>query len=239
MAATAAPTEAAATAAPSATTSASSGAAHEPDVVPAVAPPPPPARPRVLLTGTALALAVIGMFFAGLLGIYLATRHGVVHPLHGKPAPWLPQAAEMVKGKPVPSKIPLTPANTSLFTMLLSVVTMQWAVYAVGNNDRQNAFLALGLTIMFGVAVITATSFLYSQMHLPVSTQAGVLIYTVTGAHLAMLVGALVFASVMTFRTLGGEYAGRDREGISAAALFWYATVGLYAVVWYAVYVTK
>lgn len=233
----AATTSATATSATSAT--ASSGASHDADLIPAAVPPAPPARPRVLLTGTALALAVVAMVFAGLLGTYLATRHGVLHPLHGKPGTWLPQAAEMVKGKPVPSKIPLTPANTSLFTMLLSVVTMQWAVYAVGNNDRQNAFLALGLTIMFGIAVITATSFLYSEMHLPVSTQAGVLIYTVTGAHLAMLVAALVFASVMTFRTLGGEYAGRDREGISAAALFWYVTVGLYAVIWYAVYVTK
>ena len=43
----------------------------------------------------------------------------------------------------------------------------------------------------------------------------------------------------MTIRTLGGEYAGRDREGIVAAALFWYVTVAMYAVVWYAIYVTK
>ena len=49
----------------------------------------------------------------------------------------------------------------------------------------------------------------------------------------------LVFAGVMTFRTLGGEYSGRDREGIVAASLFWYATIAVYAVVWYAVYVTK
>ena len=28
-------------------------------------------------------------------------------------------------------------------------------------------------------------------------------------------------------------------EGVEAAALFWYVTVAVYAVVWYAIYVTK
>ena len=136
--------------------------------------------------------------------------------------------------------IPLTPANTGFFTLLLSVVTMRWAVYAVTENDRQHAYLALALTILFGVCFINMTSFLYSQMKLGVSgTAAGVLIYTITGAHLGMVVIGLVYASLMTFRTLGGEYAGGVREGISAAALFWYATVAVYALIWFTIYVTK
>jgi hypothetical protein len=43
----------------------------------------------------------------------------------------------------------------------------------------------------------------------------------------------------MTFRTLGGEYHGRDREGLVAAALFWFVTIAAYAVIWYAIFVTK
>ena len=55
-----------------------------------------------------------------------------------------------------------------------------------------------------------------------------------------MVVGALVYAAVMTFRTLGGQYQGpRDREGLVAAALYWYTTIAVYAVIWYAIYVTK
>ena len=50
---------------------------------------------------------------------------------------------------------------------------------------------------------------------------------------------ALVFASVMTFRTLGGEYTPQAHEGITAAALFWFATVALYLPIWLAIYVTK
>ncbi len=63
--------------------------------------------------------------------------------------------------------------------------------------------------------------------------------YGFTGAHLAMIVGGLAFAGVMTFRTLGGEYHGRDREGLTAAALYWYVTIAAYAVIWLAIYVTK
>jgi len=196
------------------------------NVIPTRAPARQPSRPRVLLVGTSLAIAGCFMLFAGLIGIYLATRSGTLAAGHA----WLPKG----------STIPLTPGTMSLFTFLLSGVTMYWSVYAVGNNDRQHAVMALAVTVLFGVCTINSTTFLYSQMHLGVrDSAAGVLIYVITGAHVAMTVAALVFAVLMTFRTLGGEYAGRDREGIVAASLFWYATIAVYAVLWYAIYVTK
>ncbi len=196
------------------------------DTVPAVAPAPPPARPRVLLVGTALALAGTFMAFAGLIGVYLATRAATLD----RTGAWLPEE----------TVIPLTPANMILVTFAMSVVTMHWAVWSVGKNDRPHAYLALGITILFGVCVINATTFLYSQMNLGIrDSAAAVLIYVITTAHLAMVVAALVFAGLMTFRTLGGQYAGRDKEGISAAAMCWYATVAVYVVIWLAIYVTK
>lgn len=188
-------------------------------------PAPAPARPRVLLVGTALASAAAFMTVIGLVGIYLAARADVV----SAGGAWLPDG----------SNIPLTPGNMAFATMLLSGVSMWWAVDAVGKNDRQMAYLALGLTIFFGIAVINATSFLYTQSNLPVSTTPGLLIYAVTGAHLAMISVGLLYAAVMTFRTLGGEYHGRDREGLTAAAMFWYVTIAAHAVIWLAIYVTK
>ncbi len=195
------------------------------DAALALPPAPAPARPRLLLVGTALASVGSFMAFTGLIGIYLGARSSVL----AKGASWLPEG----------STIPLTPANMAFATMLLSAVTMWWAVDAVGRNDRQSAYLALALTIFFGVAVINATSFLYSQMGLGAKTTAGALIYTITGAHLAMIIVGLGFAGVMTFRTLGGEYHGRDREGLIAATVFWYATIAVHAMIWLAIYVTK
>jgi heme/copper-type cytochrome/quinol oxidase subunit 3 len=191
----------------------------------ALPPAAPPARPRVLLVGTGLAVAGTLMAFAGLMGVYLAQRRAVL----AQGGTWLPEG----------TNIPLTPGTIGMATMLLSAVTIWWAVDAVGRNDRPSAYLALGLTIMFGLAVINSTTFLYTQMGLVATTKAGLLIYAVTGAHLAMIVAGLVYALVMTVRTLGGEYHGRDREGLVAAALFWYATIAVYAVIWFAIYVTK
>lgn len=195
------------------------------DAALALPPAPAPARPRVLLVGTALATMGTLMAFAGLIGLYLSVRADTL----ASGATWLPDG----------SNIPLTPGSMAFATMLLSGVTMWWAVDAVGKNDRQSAYLALGLTIFFGVAVINATSFLYTQMDLPVTSTPGVFIFTVTGAHLAMIIVGLVFAAVMTFRTLGGDYHGRDREGLTAATMFWYATIAVHAVIWLAIYVTK
>ncbi len=195
------------------------------DAVLALPPAPKPARPRVLLVGTALAAAASFMAIVGLIGVYLTARSASL----AAGTPWLPDG----------SSIPLTPGNMALATMLLSAVSMWWAVDAVGKNDRQMAYLALALTMFFGIAVINATSFLYTQSNLPVKSTAGVLIYAITGAHLAMIIVGLVLAVIMTFRTLGGEYHGRDREGLTAAALFWYVTIAAQAVIWLAIYVTK
>lgn len=196
--------------------------------------PPGANRPRVLFVGTAFVAGAITVLFAALLGIYLAVRHSVITGalVDGEAPVWFADG----------QTIPLTPANIAVATMLISCVTMQWAVQAVKDDDRRNAFFALILTVLFGAAVINATSFLYTQSGFSLteaSNPASLLFYAVTGSHLALLAGAMVFVTVMTVRTFGGEFGGRDREGIVAASLIWYLTTGIMLVVWYAVYVTK
>jgi heme/copper-type cytochrome/quinol oxidase subunit 3 len=191
------------------------------------APAPPPARPRLLLVGTTFAAVASVMVFGGMIGIYLALR---ADTLAGGDA-WLPQGISM----------PLTPATTALVIMGMSSVAIQWAVYAVGNDDRPSTYLALGLTILMGVAYMVEIAYYYTQIGVGVTDPSGfgVLLYGITGAHLAMVGGAMAFAGLMAFRTLGGQYSGRDREGVSAAALYWHTTVAMYAVIWYAIFVMK
>jgi heme/copper-type cytochrome/quinol oxidase subunit 3 len=188
-------------------------------------PPPSPARPRVLLVATALATAASVMLLAALLAVYAEARAGVI----ADGTRWLPEGVE----------IPLSPGNLSLVGFGLSCVTMQWAVHAIGVDDRRHAWMAFGATLVVGAFHLVGMGFLYSQMGLAVTTMQGALIYAVTGAHLAMLGAAMLFAAVMAFRTLGGQYSARDREGVVAAAVYWYATAAMYFAVWYVVLVTK
>lgn len=194
---------------------------------PALAPPPDPPRPRVVLIATAFAAAAVAMGLLALIGVYLAQRAAV---LAGGGQAWIPDG----------SVIPLTAPNMAAVTLLMSAVTVQWAVYAIGNDDRVNANAAMGLTLVLGFAYINSAAYLYTQMTLGIrDSVAGLLIYAVSGTHIAITIGAMVFVLVMAFRTLAGQYSSRDREGVAAAALFWHVTVALYLVIWYAVYITK
>ncbi|HEY8526524.1 MAG TPA: cytochrome c oxidase subunit 3 [Acidimicrobiales bacterium] len=190
------------------------------------APPAPPPRPRVLLVGTALASSAAVMTVLALIALYLRLRADVL----AEGGTWLPEEANLQ----------LTPGNMGMVTLAMAAVTAQWAVYALRNEDRPNAYLALGVTVLLGVAFINGAVYGWQQLGLGIadSTQA-VLIYTITGLHVAMVAVGLLYLSVMAFKALGGQLTGRAAEGLSAAALFWYVTIGVYAVIWYGIYITK
>ena len=186
---------------------------------------PEPVRPRVLIVGTIFSLIAFCMAIATTMGLYWQARASVM----ATGEPWLPNGANL----------PLTPGTTGVGTLALSLITIWWAVDAVKNNDRQMAYVALGLTIFFGLAMINLTTFIYNQFNVGGDTRVGLLFYTVTGLHLAMMAAGLVFAAVMTFRTLGGNFKGQDHEGITAAALFWTVTVLVYMPIWIGIYIAK
>jgi cytochrome c oxidase subunit 3 len=191
------------------------------------APEAPIPRPRVVMVGTAFAIAGSLIFFAGLLGVYLNERAALI----ATGGTWIPEKAVL----------PLQQPNVMLFALIASAVTMQWAVDAIRRDDRPQAYLALGVSSLFGFAVLNMAAYLYSIMNLDISIQspAPVLIYVITGAHLLMLVIAMVFTALMSFRALGGQFTGRQHDGVSAAAMFWHAQVIVFAFIWYAIYVVK
>ena len=182
-------------------------------------------RPRTLLVGTIFAIVACGMFFAGAFGVYLKERHDALES-GGK---WLKAG-----------QISLVPGGMMMVTAAMSVVTMAWAVQAIRNDDRKNAYIALGITLLFGVANLNQQVFYYQDMKLKV--QAGIadlLIYVITGAQVAMLIGAMVFVALAAFRALAGQYTSRQSDGIQAAFYFWTATMLIYSLVYYGIYVTK
>lgn len=184
-------------------------------------PPPVLPRRRELLFGTAFATAGVVMAMATLIGVYISTRDATGDV-------WLSV-----------NNIPLTQPNMQLVTIGASVVTMQWAVWSINRDDRYHTYLALGVTILLGAAFVNQTTFLYNQAGITIVQAEGPIFYAVTAGHLAMVVAGIVFMALMGFRTLGGQFSSRQPDGIGAAAIFWYAAVGLYAVIWFAVYVQK
>jgi cytochrome c oxidase subunit 3 len=192
----------------------------------AEAPPAPPTRPRVVAVGTALASAGVLMFFAGALGIYTTLRASTL----AEGGTWLPEGAVL----------PLQQPNVIILALLMGSVTVTWAVDAVRRNDRPHAYLALGLTELLGFATLNMAAYLYSVMKLDAgSGPMGVMTYAITGAHVATLVAAMIFVALMAFRALGGQYSGRQTDGMLAAAMFWHVQVVAFAFIWYTIYITK
>ena len=192
-------------------------------VYPALAPPPAPQRPRVLFVASYLAAGALAMAYAGLIGSYLASRADAG-------GEWFPETVT----------IPLSPPNMAAVTLLMSSVAVHWARSAIRNDDRQNAYVALGLTLLLGLAFINSAVYLFTQMGATIGgTVSELFLFAIGGFHIATVAVGIVFVALMAFRTLGGQYSGRDNEGLTAVAVYWDVTVVLYLVSWLAVYVTK
>ena len=189
-------------------------------------PAPPVQRPRVLMVGTAFTVAAAAMALLALMAIYLAERADVL----ATGDTWLPEGVS----------IPLDQPNIMLATLLMGVISVQWAVYAIARDDRVNAYLALALTFIFGIMVVVMTTYLYTLMGLDVAANPqSVLIYSITAGHLIFLIATMVFLALMSIRALGGQFTSRQHDGISAAALAWDVQTAVFFVIWLAIYITK
>jgi heme/copper-type cytochrome/quinol oxidase subunit 3 len=191
-------------------------------------------RPRTLLVGTAFATAATVMVFIGMFAVYFSERAAVMKAA----APAARHTTWIKTGT-----IELPPGSMMMATMAMSAVTMALAVYAIRRDDRPRAYLGLGLTALFGVAVINQTIFYYRSMGITVtgnkaSLQA-LLIFTITGAHLVMVAAGVLFLGLMSFRALAGQYSSRQSDGVVAASIFWYATVAVYTIIYFGIYVAK
>jgi len=190
-------------------------------LIPAELTAPPLPRRRQLLFGTAFAAAAVSMFELAFIGMYLSER--AAHK-----ATWLTE-----------NTIPLTQPNMQLGTLVLGSIFIQWAVWAISRNERGQAYLGLGLTVLMGAAFLNQTTFLWKSVALRMAQAEGPTFYAATGAHFAIVAAAMIFIVLMGIRALGGQFSSRLPDGVSAAALFWHVSVALYSVLWLAVYIMK
>ncbi len=186
----------------------------------------PRTRGRDVLVGTGFAVAASIMYFAGLFGVYLSERSDA----RAAGLDWIPAGAV----------IELTPPGMIMWTLIISVAVMQWAVYSIARDDRPHALLAIGATVALGAMVVVQYGWQYVQMGLVADeSTAAVLIYALSGSHLVMVIVAMIFVALTGFRALAGQYSSAQTDGIVAASLFWYAVVFVYFFLWIGVFIAK
>ncbi len=184
-----------------------------------------PVRLRTLMVGTLFATAATFIGFLALVSLYVQQR----------------QQARSGGGEWFPSgSIEMGPAGMMMATLLMSSVTVQWAVQAARADDRPHGWMALGTTLLFGTAVIVQFSFVYQSTGFEIDAGiAQLLFYAVTGSFIVILVAAMAFIAVTALRSLIGPLDTDRGHAVQAAALFWHSVVFCYFLVWYVVFITK
>jgi cytochrome c oxidase subunit 3 len=110
-------------------------------------------------------------------------------------------------------------------TMGMTVVTIQWAIWAIGRDDQRTTLAALGVTIFFALAILNGQW--YGLAHLKFGVGAhgyGTFVYILTAFHMVNVIAGIVVLFAVLGRTVGGEFSADDHDTITAAAIFWQFT---------------
>ena len=194
-------------------------------------PAPQPAPKRQVFVGTALVSAAATMLVGGMLAIWAQFRADAPFresPRRGPIKDWMPK--DIV--------VPEVAANMMLIAFCVVCVMAQWAVWSAKRNDRQHAGMALGMTLLMGLATLNAQIFIWSQMGVDVRGGAfNSMFYAITGVMTFLVIAGLVYTAVATFRYLGR--GNSDVPTLSAHALYWYFLTAAFTAVWFVVYVQK
>lgn len=187
----------------------------------AALPPAPPAHRRnVVLVGTLLAIAAGTTLLGAVLGSFFETREAA----KAAGEAWPPDGVDL----------PNVPLAVGYGTLLMSSFFAAWAAAALKIGDRKQAYMAVGLTVAFGLLFVNALSFAWQQMGIVAGDGAFAdAVWAASGLHALLVLVAVGVFVVMGFRVVGGQFSPRNRELVVAAAAFWHFVVAAGAVVYW------
>jgi heme/copper-type cytochrome/quinol oxidase subunit 3 len=175
-------------------------------------------RPRNLTTiATAVTLSGGLTLFASLIGAWFYIKN--INP------PWPPKGV----------KIDNYLGTMLSITALMAGVTVEWAVYAIRKEDKSQSAFALGITAVFGLAILNLLWYLGRTVGFgPGKSAFAVIFFALISASGFVFLTAIVVAIVAMARTLGRQMSPASHEMLRATAMYWHFAV----VTWLSVWVT-
>jgi heme/copper-type cytochrome/quinol oxidase subunit 3 len=137
--------------------------------------------------------------------------------------------------------IPLGSFNT--FCLLLSSVTMAFAIKGLRKDNLKQYVSLLILTSLLGLAFIGIK--LYEYHHkigegLTISSSLfGSFYYTMTGLHVLHMTAGLIFNMYVLTQALRGRYNSRHHERAEYASLYWYFVDAVWMVLFPLLYLVR
>lgn len=192
----------------------------------------PARRTSTVFVATAFVAAGVAALMGGMLAMWLQFRANA-------PTRVATDGVSLIKDwlkKDV--AIPEVAATTMMFTFVIACVMAQWAVYSARRGDKSHTTLALAVTLFTGLAIMNAQVALWMQIDIVLRNDAyETMFYTVTGTMFAVVASATVYSLVAMVRVLAGRTG--DHDVLAGHALYWYAVSGMFATMWFIVYVQK
>jgi heme/copper-type cytochrome/quinol oxidase subunit 3 len=189
---------------------------------------PPPVRP-ITPVGSNAWLAVLmflgaeAMFFAGLIGAFLVFRVGSTV--------WPP---------PFQPRLPLGVTGVNTIILLISAVTMRWALRRTQRGDGKHSVFWLSLTASLGALFLLIQGYEWLQLiHFGLTISSSVyggLFYTIIGFHALHVFGALVWLAVVWVKARRGRFTKQNYVGLQVCSMYWIFVVALWPVLYGLVY---
>lgn len=180
-------------------------------------------RPSHALSVATLMAGVAELSLVGaLVAAYLNVR--------GLLSPWPPEGVDLDNY-----------LGTMLFiTVWLSVITAEWAVFALKRGNRKQALNAIGITIGLGVAFVNLLWYTGTQFHFgPADHTYAVIAYAMLIAVGVIAVVGMAFLLVALARISGGQVTPRNPSVLRAAAWHWHVVVVAWSLAFLALYVLQ
>jgi cytochrome c oxidase subunit 3 len=153
----------------------------------------------------------MALFVAGdlmLLGALVAA----LYALHAEAFVWPPKGVSL--GTYLPSMVAAS--------ILMSAVTMQWAVWGIRRNDQRTLIVALAFTMFFAVSTLNAQWYDLAHLKYSVGANAYVtFVYVLVGFHMLHLILGLALLTSALVRSVGAEFDEVDHDTITGTAIFW------------------
>ena len=131
--------------------------------------------------------------------------------------------------------------GTTLFiTLVLSIITAEWAVYSLRRDNRRQSLIGLAITMLLGVAFVNLLWYVGTQFHFgPADSTYAVLAYAMLTVVGVIAVIGLGFLLVALARTIGGQATPREPGVVRAAAWHWHVVTAAWLLVFMALYVLQ
>lgn len=111
--------------------------------------------------------------------------------------------------------------------ILLSSITMNWALSAIKKDDKDTLKKAIGITLLLGagffISQFAAYNYLVGQgIYFAGKNAAGSYLYMLSGVHLAHVIGGILGLVFVLVKSLLKKYSYDNYHGIYLLSIYWH-----------------